>query len=193
MLEAYGRTHSPGVYPRNEHPLRKVIDRFVIKGSEGKHVCIVHAPPSIDMDEMHSGDKLNLDAMRSTIRQLLIILNYLHTDCFLTARIFPIVIFKFPSDTNYEVGVDPIKYHEANPDVESEEVSEFPTTLLPGDGIPLLGDFRDDDDTAGLVTKHIRSPEEIFKSPWGYKVDIWAIAICVSRPESKQAGSANNV
>jgi non-specific serine/threonine protein kinase len=189
VLKAYGRPHPQKVYPRDEYPLREVIDRFVIEGPKGKHICIVHAPPPIDLAEWISGDKLRLEAMKSSIRQLLIILDYLHTDCFTTARICAIVMCERPPDTDYELGVDPIRYHEANheanPDLEAEKASELTTTLLPGDGVPLFIDYPDDDAKAGLVAKHIRAPEEILKSPWDYKVDIWSVAICVSRVDPK--------
>lgn len=89
VLKAYGRVHSPQTYPRTEYPFRKVIDRFVIKGTEGKHICIVHEAPSLDSGQMGSDAKMDLESMRVSIRQLLILLDYLHTDCNLTARIYP--------------------------------------------------------------------------------------------------------
>lgn len=89
VLKAYGRVHSPQNYPRNEYPFRKVIDRFVIKGTEGKHICIVHEAPSLESNQMGSDTKMDLESMRVSIRQLLILLDYLHTDCNLTARIYP--------------------------------------------------------------------------------------------------------
>lgn len=106
ILEAYGRTHPLKAYPRNEYPLREVVDRFVLNGPEGKHVCVVHAPPSIDVKVMmerqeklnQSGDKLDLESMRPIIRQLLELLDFLHTDCKLTARMCPIAMCEEPPD-----------------------------------------------------------------------------------------------
>lgn len=72
------------------------------------------------------------------------------------------------------------KYREAYPNA-TPGVDEFATELLPGDGIPLLADFSDEDERAGLVAKHLRTPEEILRSGWDYKVDIWSTAVVVSR------------
>ena len=89
MLKAYGRIHPPKQYQQNECPLHEVTDRFPIKGPRGPHICVVHEAPQIDPEQMHSDDKLGLEAMRSTIKQMLILMDFLHTDCYLTARIVP--------------------------------------------------------------------------------------------------------
>jgi hypothetical protein len=52
--------------------------------------------------------------------------------------------------------------------------------VLPGDGLALLADFRDDDYKAGIVSKHERSPEAVLKLKRNNRVDIWATATLAS-------------
>lgn len=89
MLKTYGRVHPPKVYQQSECPLHEVSDRFTIKGPRGSHICVVHEAPSLDTEQMHAGDKMDLESVRSTMKQMLIMMDFLHTDCYLTARIFP--------------------------------------------------------------------------------------------------------
>lgn len=89
MLKTYGRVHPPKTYQQSECPLHEVSDRFPIKGPRGPHICVVHEAPSLDPEQMHSGDKMDLESMRSTMKQMLIMMDFLHTDCYLTARIVP--------------------------------------------------------------------------------------------------------
>ncbi|CAG7915633.1 unnamed protein product [Penicillium olsonii] len=158
ILTKFEKSLAPRKYPRSEYPYRKVLDQFEIEGPEGKHICVVHQEPGLDLSQMSKGEKVSLGEMRSSIRQHLIMMDYLHTDCQTTAR------------------VDPVKYKEAYPmaDMESDELR---TKLLPGDGIPLIIDYADADFIVGLVPKHGRSPEEILNSPLNYKIDSWAVAI----------------
>ncbi|CAG8124206.1 unnamed protein product [Penicillium salamii] len=157
-LRTYEKLIPPKKYPRSEYPYRKVLDKFEITGPEGKHICVVHEAPPLDPYQFHKGDKLSVNEMRETMRQQLILLDYLHTGCNTTAR------------------VDPIMYKEAYPmaDTESDKLTE---SLLPGDGMPLLADCADADYEAGLIHKHARSPEEILRSPLDFKVDTWAAAV----------------
>ncbi|CDM29770.1 Protein kinase-like domain [Penicillium roqueforti FM164] len=88
MLKSYGRLNPPKTYQQSECPLHEVSDRFSIEGPRGPHICVVHEAPSLDPGQMHAGDKLDLKSTKSTIKQLLVMLDFLHTDCYLTARIF---------------------------------------------------------------------------------------------------------
>ena len=89
MLRTYGRIHPPKLYQESKCPLHEVRDRFSIKGPRGRHICVVHEAPSLDPEQVHAGDKLDLDSVRSTMKQMLIMMDFLHTDCYLTARNFP--------------------------------------------------------------------------------------------------------
>lgn len=89
VLKTYGRLHPPPVFRKEDCPLHQVKDRFTIEGPHGPHICVVHEAPDMDLEQMHSGEKLDIESIRSTMKQMLIMLDFLHTDCYLTARTFP--------------------------------------------------------------------------------------------------------
>lgn len=56
----------------------------------------------------------------------------------------------------------------------------------PGDGLPLPSDFGearfgDQPHSEDIMPNPYRAPEVILKSNWGYKVDIWYVAMVVSK------------
>ncbi|KAK4868588.1 hypothetical protein LT330_006790 [Penicillium expansum] len=162
MLKTYGRVHPPKTYQQSECPLHEVSDRFPIKGPRGPHICVVHEAPSLDPEQMHSGDKMDLESMRSTMKQMLIMMDFLHTDCYLTARIMPNATFNVDSGDRRVAGPS-----------NDELITPM---ILPGDGVPLRLDFPDED-MSGIEEKHCRPPEQVLKSKSDHRADIWATAI----------------
>ncbi|KAB8259967.1 kinase-like protein [Aspergillus pseudonomiae] len=72
----------------SKHPgrsfIRKLLDHFYIQGSYGSHVCLVHDPLGTSADllvKMSPGQAMTLDTMKPGIRQLLIALDFLHSQC----------------------------------------------------------------------------------------------------------------
>lgn len=82
-LEIYNRINAVEV----EHPgsdlVRRLFDHFTITGPHGPHVCLVHEPMGMSADTLLQkyipGKTMTLDKMKSCIRQLLIILDFLHS------------------------------------------------------------------------------------------------------------------
>ncbi|KAJ5321845.1 uncharacterized protein N7506_010975 [Penicillium brevicompactum] len=176
-LKVLEKSLAPKKYPRAQYPFRKVLDQFEFTGPEGKHICVVHQPSGIAIDQVKFGEKLDLDTMRSSIRQQLVMLDYLHTDCHTTARIYTNTQPKEIENSNELIVAHPIAFKEAYP-MHEHEANELTVALLPGDGIPLLvPDWSKDDQPSCCVAKHARSPEEILKTPLNFKSDTWAIAI----------------
>ncbi|KAJ5365979.1 hypothetical protein N7517_008865 [Penicillium concentricum] len=161
MLKTYGWVHPPKPYEQSECPLHEVSDRFPIKGPRGPHICVVHEGPPIDPDQMHLGEKMDLESIRSTMKQMLVMMDFLHTDCYLTARIKPNEVFNFTSTNRRHTG--PSNHELITP------------MILPGDGVPLHLDFPDND-MPGIIEKHCRPPEQVLKSKCDHRADIWAIA-----------------
>ena len=71
-----------------KHPgrefIRKLLDHFYIQGPHGRHVCLVHEPLGTSTDilvKLSPGNKMTLDAMKPAIRQLLVALDFLHSEC----------------------------------------------------------------------------------------------------------------
>ncbi|KAJ5837107.1 hypothetical protein N7447_003133 [Penicillium robsamsonii] len=162
MLKTYGRVYPPKSYQQSECPFHEVSDRFSIKSPRGPHICVVHEGPPIDPEQLHTGDKLDLESMRSTMKQILVMMDFLHTDCYLTARIRPNEAFNVASDHGRSAG--PIN------------VGLITPTILPGDGVPLRMDFPDNE-MPGIVEKHCRPPEQVLKSKCDHRADIWATAV----------------
>ncbi|KAJ5146519.1 uncharacterized protein N7515_001083 [Penicillium bovifimosum] len=188
MLNTYGRIHPPKLYNQLECPLYEVSDRFTMKGPQGSHICVVHEAPSMDPEQVHAGDHHDLGLIRSTMKQMLIMLDFLHTDCYLTARISP----NDPPDgqsANSVAGIDPNKHLDANTDrarvAGPSNGQPITPIILPGDGVPLTFHFPDED-KSDIAENHSRSPEEILKSKVTYKTDIWAIGMTAWRSTNFQ-------
>jgi non-specific serine/threonine protein kinase len=72
----------------SKHPgrnfIRKLLDHFYIQGPYGRHVCLVHEPLRMSADilvKMSPGQVMTLDDMKPGIRQVLIALDFLHSEC----------------------------------------------------------------------------------------------------------------
>lgn len=71
-----------------KHPgrnfIRQLIDHFFIQGPHGRHICLVHEPLGTSADvlvKMSPGHVMTLDDMKPAIRQLLVALDFLHSEC----------------------------------------------------------------------------------------------------------------
>ena len=64
--------------------IRKLLDHFYIQGPHGLHICLVHEPLGVSADlllKMTPGHVMSLDDMKPGIRQLLVVLDFLHSEC----------------------------------------------------------------------------------------------------------------
>ncbi|RAL08329.1 putative protein kinase [Aspergillus homomorphus CBS 101889] len=114
---------------QSKHPgrifVRKLLDHFDIQGPHGRHVCLVHESLGMSANvllKMTPGQVMTLDDMKAGIRQLLIALDFLHSE-----------------------------YHIIHTD----------RTI-----------YNDD-----IMPSAYRAPDMMLRSSWGYKVDIWNIAM----------------
>lgn len=71
---------------QTDHPgkrfIRKLLDHFIIEGPHGRHICLVHEPLGINANELLRwipGQAMTLEEMKPCIRQLLIILDFMHS------------------------------------------------------------------------------------------------------------------
>lgn len=102
------------------------------------------------------------------MKHRLIVADYLHSDCYTTARLSP-----SHSDPRQSIDfeADVIQHKTFDSDANSlylagRDVNPIAPIILPGDGLALLADFRDNDHKAGIVSKHERSPETALKLKW---------------------------
>ncbi|KAH7364226.1 kinase domain-containing protein [Rhexocercosporidium sp. MPI-PUGE-AT-0058] len=164
-LAAVKSEHSGKAY------VRTMIDSFVVNSPVGEHHCLVHEPLPLNLLELQAilpRKRLSLDLLKQTLKQLLLALDYLHTD----AR----VIHTDIQARNILLGTLDQSVYE---DMDAAEVQE-PSPRKEGFadwGLPVLCDLGE----ARIGTKHkgviqpnsFRSPEVILGMEWDCKVDIW--------------------
>lgn len=85
------REHELNIYNymgsvETDHPgrkfIRKLFHHFFVEGPNGRHVCLVHEPLGINATELLRhipGQKMTLEDMKPAIRQLLGVLDFLHS------------------------------------------------------------------------------------------------------------------
>ncbi|KAB8210260.1 U4/U6 small nuclear ribonucleo protein PRP4 [Aspergillus parasiticus] len=124
-----------------DHPgrkfIRKMLSHFYVQGPSGRHICLVHEPLGMNVNELLRhipGRTMTLESMKPAIRQLLGVLNFLHS----VARLI----------------------HTGRSSKTIYTTSRFPT----GDGLPLLGDFGEarlgDEENIGIIMPdYYRAPE----------------------------------
>lgn len=73
---------------KSRHPgrnfIRKLLDHFYIQGPHGQHICLVHEPLGMSADllvKLSPRQAMTLDDMKPGIRQLLVALDFLHSEC----------------------------------------------------------------------------------------------------------------
>ncbi|RAL17650.1 uncharacterized protein BO97DRAFT_333753, partial [Aspergillus homomorphus CBS 101889] len=173
-----------------ERNIQKLYDHFVIPGPHGLHICLDHEPLGISANELLEwtlGKAVILKDLKNCIRQLLVVLDFLHS-----------VGGEIHTDLQLKYLLLPTPKPEALADFEEAEIktpsarkvvtdrtiymsSRFP----PGDGLPLPSDFgeprlsnkRLDED---IMPNLYRAPGVILRAGWEYDVDIWNVAMVVS-------------
>ncbi|RAQ48767.1 prp4 [Aspergillus flavus] len=200
------REHELNVYKHidfieTDHPgrkfIRKMLGYFYVQGPSGRHICLVHEPLGMNANELLRhipGRTMTLESMKPAIRQLLGVLDFLHS----VARLIHTGTndgTKVEKDIQLENLLLPTPSSSALADFEEREIkvpaarkilkdrTVYTTSRFPaGDGLPLLGDFGearfgDEENIGDIMPDYYRAPEVILKSNWDYKVDIWSVAM----------------
>ncbi|UCK59335.1 hypothetical protein AFCA_002153 [Aspergillus flavus] len=195
------REHELNVYKHidsieTDHPgrkfIRKMLGYFYVQGPSGRHICLVHEPLGMNANELLRhipGRTMTLESMKPAIRQLLGVLDFLHS----VARLIHTGTSK--KDIQLKNLLLPTPSSSALADFEEREIkvpaarkilkdrTVYTTSRFPaGDGLPLLGDFGearfgDEENIGDIMPDYYRAPEVILKSNWDYKVDIWSVAM----------------
>ncbi|QMW38800.1 hypothetical protein G4B11_002036 [Aspergillus flavus] len=200
------REHELNVYKHidsieTDHPgrkfIRKMLGYFYVQGPSGRHICLVHEPLGMNANELLRhipGRTKTLESMKPAIRQLLGVLDFLHS----VARLIHTGTndgTKVEKDIQLKNLLLPTPSSSALADFEEREIkvpaarkilkdrTVYTTSRFPaGDGLPLLGDFGearfgDEENIGDIMPDYYRAPEVILKSNWDYKVDIWSVAM----------------
>ncbi|KAJ5587131.1 uncharacterized protein N7459_002896 [Penicillium hispanicum] len=174
-----------------DHPgrryIRKLLSSFYVGGPSGQHLCLVHEPlgkNTVELLRSKPGKTMTLESMKPAIRQLLGVLDFLHsvahiihTDIQLKNPLLPTPSLSALSDFE-ERGIKAPAARKVLPDRTIYTTSLFPT----GEGLPLLTDFGEarvggEEHCDTIMPDYYRAPEVILKSSWDYKVDIWSVAM----------------
>ncbi|KGO76091.1 hypothetical protein PITC_006340 [Penicillium italicum] len=167
--------------------IRTLLDHFHIQGPHGRHICLVHEPLGTSADvlvKMSPGQVMTLDDMKPGIRQLLVALDFLHSECSIIHTDLQLKNLLLPSpETSYLSRFEEAEATDPSPRKILQDRTIYKTLgFLPRGGLPVLADFgearlgdkeRDDD----IMPNVYRAPEVILRSSWGYKVDIWNVAM----------------
>ncbi|PGH07918.1 CMGC/SRPK protein kinase [Helicocarpus griseus UAMH5409] len=196
-VTGHRRNHELRVYERmnsvqTNHPgtrfIRKLFDHFSVEGPHGLHTCLVLEPLGISASDLMKyipGQAMTLEDLKPCIRQLLIVLDFLHS-------LSQVV---HTGDLQLKNLLLPTPEQKALLDFEERESEALPARKLLKDrtiytcsrfplsnGIPLLSDFGearfgDEEHNEDIMPNVYRAPEVILKMNWDYKVDIWSVAM----------------
>ncbi|KAE8151468.1 U4/U6 small nuclear ribonucleo protein PRP4 [Aspergillus avenaceus] len=190
------REHELSIYNHinsveTDHPgrkfIRKLLGHFFVDGPHGRHICLVHQPLGINATDLLRkipGRAMTLEDMKPAIRQLLGVLDFLHS----VARVIH-------TDIQLKNLLLPSPSPQALSNFEAREITRptarkvlkdrtiYITSRFPaGDGLPLLCDFgearvENNNNSGDIMPDYYRAPEVILKSNWDFKVDIWSVAM----------------
>ncbi|KAJ9213843.1 hypothetical protein DTO166G4_4622 [Paecilomyces variotii] len=174
-----------------KHPgrnfIRKLLDHFYIQGPHGRHICLVHEPLGMSADllvKMSPGQAMTLDQMKPGIRQLLIALDFLHSECHIIHTDLQLKNLLLPGpETSYLSRFEEAEVTDPSPRKVLRDRTIYKTlSFLPRGGLPLLTDFGearlgDKEHNDDIMPNIYRAPEVILRSSWGFKVDIWNVAM----------------
>ncbi|RAK71838.1 putative protein kinase [Aspergillus fijiensis CBS 313.89] len=147
--------------------INSLLNYFHLQGPHGCHACLVHEPLGMTADflaRMAPRNEKTLDFMKPAIRQLLVALDFLHSECHIihTDR----TIYK-------SLGF----------------LSPGGLPILADFGEARFGDKKQNGD---IMPNVYRAPEVILRSCWDYKVDIWNIAMVVNIVSSRTLINGKN-
>ncbi|OQE14604.1 hypothetical protein PENSTE_c034G08243 [Penicillium steckii] len=179
----------------SKHPgrnfVRKLVDHFYVQGPHGRHICLVHEPLGMNMDDVLkflSKQKMTLEDMKPCIRQLLGALDYLHSECQIIHTDLQLKNLFLPGpDISYLSRFEEAEAGDPSPrKILKDRIIYQSLSFLPRPGLPLLGDFGearfgDLEHTDDIMPNAYRVPEVILRSSWGYKVDTWSVGMIAWR------------
>ncbi|EIT81326.1 hypothetical protein AO1008_10663 [Aspergillus oryzae 100-8] len=175
--------------------IRKLLDHFDIEGPHGRHVCLVHEPHGTSADflvKMFPGHAMTLDDMKPGIRQLLIALDFLHSEPNTVADLQLKNLLLPGPETSYLSRFEEAEVADPSPRKALKDRTIYKSLgFPPKGGLPILADFGearlgDQEHNEDIMPNVYRAPEVILRSNWGYKVDIWSVAMVLSHSDQWQ-------
>ncbi|RAK96128.1 kinase-like protein [Aspergillus ibericus CBS 121593] len=170
------RNHELDVYDRintveSDHMgrsfIRKLWDHLFLNGPHGRHVCLVHQPLGLSVDQFLyflPGKVMSLEDLRPCLRQVLGILDFLHTD----AHVIHTGRFLSGLEESELEAPSPRKVLDQGRTIHTSQL------VVPSNGLPLLSDsgearFSEEEHNEDIMPNVYRAPEVVLKLNWDSK------------------------
>ncbi|KAI9666019.1 MAG: hypothetical protein M1821_003954 [Bathelium mastoideum] len=186
--------------------VRKLLDAFKIKGPHGTHICLVHEPLGLSLDEIRAGSPdgiLSAALIREMFRWILRGLEFLHKEAhvihtggseYQSAAFVSTKLEQDLQPNNLLMGVQDnsifarFELYEAENPCPRKELADRTIYLsrpVPfSSGAPALSDlsearFGELKHTEDIMPDVYRAPEVVLGISWGYPVDIWSLGMVI--------------
>ncbi|OJI83058.1 hypothetical protein ASPTUDRAFT_57031 [Aspergillus tubingensis CBS 134.48] len=177
-IAVYERINTVETDHAGKNLIRQLWDHFFLEGPHGRHMCLVHQPLGLSVDQFlyfFPGRVMNLDALKPCLRQVLGIVDFLHTEAKVIHTGKILRNFSDLEDAEIEAP-SPRKILGPERTIYTSHI------VIPGNGLPLLSDFgearfSDEEHDEDIMPNLYRAPEVVLKMNWNSKVDVWSIAL----------------
>ncbi|KAI2819264.1 hypothetical protein CBS63078_7662 [Aspergillus niger] len=190
------RNHELSVYDRigavetdhaGQNLIRKLWGHFSLEGPHGRHMCLVHQPLGLSVDQFlyfFPGRVMSLDALKPCMRQVLGVVDFLHTEAQVIHTDLQLKNLLLPGDPKNFSGLEDSEIEAPSPRkvLGPERTIYTSHIVVPGNGLPLLSDFgearfSEEEHDEDIMPNLYRAPEVVLKMKWDNKVDVWSIAL----------------
>ncbi|PWY83720.1 kinase-like protein [Aspergillus sclerotioniger CBS 115572] len=191
------RNHELGVYDRintveSDHLgrsfIRKLWGHFFLNGPHGRHICLVHQPLGLSVDQFLyflPGKVMGLEDLKPCLRQILGVVDFLHTDAHIIHTDLQLKNLLLPGDDPQILsGIEESEIEAPSPRKILDHGRTIHTSqlVIPGNGLPMLSDFgearfSEEQHDEDIMPNVYRAPEVVLKMNWDNKVDVWNIAL----------------
>ncbi|PYH37520.1 CMGC protein kinase [Aspergillus neoniger CBS 115656] len=186
-LDVYDRIGAVETDHAGQNLIRKLWGHFFLEGPHGRHMCLVHQPLGLSVNQFlyfFPGRVMRLDAVKPCMRQVLGIVDFLHTEAQVIHTDLQLKNLLLPGDPKNFSGLEDSEIEAPSPRklLSSERTIYTSHIVVPGNGLPLLSDFgearfTEEEHDEDIMPNLYRAPEVVLKMNWDSKVDVWSIAL----------------
>ncbi|PYI05449.1 kinase-like protein [Aspergillus sclerotiicarbonarius CBS 121057] len=190
------RNHELSVYDRintveSDHMgrcfIRKLWGHFFLNGPHGRHICLVHQPLGLSVDQFLDflpGKVMGLGDLKPCLRQILGIVDFLHTDAHVihTGKLKNLLLPGDDPQILSGLGESEIEAPSPRKILDHGRTIHTSQLVVPGNGLPLLSDFgearfSEEKHAEDIMPNVYRAPEVVLKMNWDNKVDVWNVVL----------------
>ncbi|RDH36245.1 CMGC protein kinase [Aspergillus welwitschiae] len=163
-LDVYERMNAIKTDHAGQALIRKLWDHFFLEGSHGRHICLVHQPLGLSVDQF----------LYFFPGRVLGVVDFLHTE----AQVI------HTGDPKNFSGLEDSEIEEPSPRkvLGPERTIYTSHIVVPRNGLPLPSDFgearfSEEEHDEDIMPNLYRAPEVVLKMKWDNKVDVWSSAL----------------